>query len=119
MSQPLFKPSALPAGADFQKNADQAFKQIESITQNIDIFKLMVEKAIAQLLADNIGNFVSMLIPKLLGDSDFLGGLSGISFDNISNAINDPLNIEVKQALADFLFAYYGLTPTTPIEPIE
>lgn len=115
---PLFKTVGATAN-ELQTNAEAAFKTIEQQTQNVLVFKLMVEQAIAQLLVDNIGNFVSALIPQLLSNPAFQDGISGASFGNVASAINDPQNLEVKQALAQFLEAYFGLTPTTPIEPIE
>lgn len=87
---PLFTTSSATP-AQLKTDAEAAFKSIEQQTQNVDIFEL------------------------LLNNPEFKSSF----FESISNAINDPQNVQVKLALAQFLTAYFGLTPTTPIEPIE
>lgn len=120
---PLFQPPSVPNLSDsLSTDASATFQNIASQTGDILVFQKMVEQYLAQILVQNIGDFVSLLIPQLLSNPDFQSGLadavSGSSMGNIVNAINDPQNVDVKLALADYLNAYFGLTPTTPIEPI-
>lgn len=92
-SNPLFKPSS--KSIDIKSDPKSAFTSVQSQTQNVDIFKLMSDQ----------------LASGLFEDASFQTAMA--------NAINDPQNTQVKLALAQFLNAYFGLTPTTPIEPIE
>lgn len=108
---------------DSKLSNQENYQKIAQELAQINLFQEIVEQYFAKLLTDNVGNFVSMLLSGSSFSSIFSGG-GNSEFKNsfatgISNAINDPSNIAVKTALADYLNAYFGLTPTTPIEPIE
>lgn len=108
-----------------QQNID--YQSIANQLAEVDVFRAMVEEYLSNLLVNNFGNFVSMLIPKLLDDPTFQSTLSDLASNaansavsaaqsqfnsNVSSSLGD---LSVKQAIAGFLLNFYTLNPTTPI----